>query len=122
MMTELGETTAHREVPTNRVERPLRQRHPAHKARIMSAGLSTAAMLGIVAALGAQNPSVADVVEAPASVPNVTAVDPSAPTSVVVSELSDQPIQLTATPIVRAAQPAATQAAAVPVARTNGSR
>lgn len=102
-----------------------RRRHPALGARIAAAGMSSAAMLGIVAALGAQQPPPASAVEAPAAEPpSVIVVDPrlSASKAVTVSRLSDEPIYLTATPVVRAAEPAPASPAAAPVARTNGSR
>jgi hypothetical protein len=150
-MTEVVEPLAHLEVPTNLAERPSRhgratgtpapgrtqrvtvttgstrprRRHPALGARILSTGMSTAAMFGIVAALGVQNPPPANAAQDPTpAVPAAIVVDPTAaaPMAVTVSELSDRPIQLTATPIVRAAQPAPTPAVAAPVARTNGSR
>ncbi|MGB5759738.1 MAG: hypothetical protein WBM50_22675, partial [Acidimicrobiales bacterium] len=54
----------------------------------------------------------------------VIVVDPptSAPRAVTVTELSGQPIKLTAAPVVRAPRPAPAPAQAAPVARTNGSR
>lgn len=116
--------SAKRVATTGFAARP-RRRHPALGARILTAGMSTAAMFSIVAAIGVQNPpqTNAEQTAAPA-VPASIVVDPAAGAAgaVTLSELSDQPIQLTATPIVRAAQPAPTQAASAPVARTNGSR
>ena len=129
-MTEPVGPTARRGVPSNLAAttgspaRP-RRRHPALKSRIVSTGISAAAMFGIVAALGVQEARTPKVQELPASVPqSEIVVDPAsaAPTAVVVSELSDRPVQLTATPVVRAAPPAPSPVAAAPVARTNGSR
>lgn len=102
-----------------------RRRHPALGSRIAATGLSAATMFGIVAALGVQTPpAVADTSPPPAVETNVVTVDPQAasPPAVTVGELTDQPIQLTATPVVRAAQPASAPTQAAPVARTNGSR
>lgn len=82
-------------------------------------------MLGIVAALGITNPSAAANSAPVDSESSSTAVvEPriTAPDAVTVSQLSNQPIQLTATPVVRAAQPVPAPARATPVARTNGSR
>ena len=132
--------------------RPRRRRHPALGTRIAVTGLSTTTMFGIVAALGvagaSQEPTEsADTI--PTTNPTVT-VDPamttaaapdptttlSAPVTatVPVTELSDEPIQLNANPVVRVvevpAAPAANSAPAAapapqqhaPVASTNGSR
>lgn len=81
-------------------------------------------MLGILAGLGAQSsPDSVAIGEPTPQIPTgVVVVDPATtqPAEVTVSELSGQPVQLTATPVVRPAQPA--PAAPVPVARTNGSR
>lgn len=116
--------SAKRVATTGYAARP-RRRHPALGARILATGVSTAAMFGIVAAIGVRNPPQVDSEETTApAVPASIVVDPAAgaPGAVTLSELSDQPIQLTATPIVRAAQPAPSQAISAPVARTNGSR
>jgi hypothetical protein len=82
--------------------------------------MSTAAMFGIIAALGARNPASPTTVES--QNPALIVVDPGAATTATatVAEPSEQPIQLTATPVVRAAQPA--PALDTPVVRTNGSR
>lgn len=107
-----------------------RRRHPALGARIAATGLSTAAMLGMVAALGAQHPPssagapltpTGQVASAPTEPIDVA---PTASTNrrVAVSELSGQPIQLDAQPVVRAAPAGRSGNQPTPVARTNGSR
>lgn len=127
-----------------------RRRHPALASRIAVTGMSTATMLGIVAILGGTGTSddadqSADTVPAPSptlpSEPATTAtVTPGSTTfpapittSVSVTELANEPIQLTANPVVRIIETPATAAAApsapapapqeqAPVASTNGSR
>ena len=92
-------------------------------------------MFGIVAALGAQSPATSVAPEPVVAGQSVagsgvaTGTGPvdagavvSTPRRVEVSELSGQPIHLTANPVVRAAPPAPAATQAAPVARTNGSR
>ena len=112
-------------VPATARRRPKR-RHPALGARIVAAGLSTTAMLGIVAALGADAASP----EPPPPAPALTATAIEAPVpappgqdlaAVTVTQVTNEPIQLTASPVVRAPAPAAAQPQAA-VVTTNGSR
>lgn len=121
-----------------------RRRHPALASRIAVTGLSAATMFGIVAALGVGSPS-QDTTSSPETVspPSSTLpVGPATPTTsptadapttvpttepVPVTELSNEPIQLTAEPVIRVVEtPAASTAPApqeqAPVASTNGSR
>lgn len=131
MMTEsCGRSTTHRFAAGNPslgsiegvtaapgAARRKRRRHPAIGARIATAGASIAAMFAIVATLGARTPP-PEAVASESSSAVVTDPGAGAAQTVTVSELSNQPILLTAKPIVRAEQPAST----TPVARTNGSR
>jgi hypothetical protein len=103
--------------------RPRRRRHshPARGARIAAAGISTSVALSIVAVLGARGLPVAqDQVDVVTSLPGI-GIDQATTVAqtVTVDESSQAPIQLTANPVLRAA-PATP--AAMPMARTNGSR
>jgi hypothetical protein len=114
--------------PASARRRP-RRRHPALGARVVATGLSTAAMLGIVAALGidaaaqAQAPPAPSLTAAAIEVPGPRGVPAGQDLTVVaVTGVTNEAIQLTAKPVVRAAAaPAAAQPQAA-VATTNGSR
>ena len=133
-----------REASSTPSRRP-RRRHPALASRIAVTGMSTATMFGIVAALGVSGASqdatrsagtdpgsdttvpaepVGTTVAAPPGQP--TTVPAPVMTTVPVTELSNEPIQLTAEPVVRVVEtpsaPAPAPREQAPVASTNGSR
>ena len=115
-----------------------RRRHPALGSRIAVTGISAATMFGIVAVIGAgagqDSTGTDETALTPSStvtVPPVTTTVPTTPVPttepVPVTELSNEPIQLTAEPDVRVVEtPEASAAPAqqdpVPEASTNGSR
>ncbi len=112
-------------VPVDPTRRPTR-RHPALTARILTAGLSTALMLGIIADLGANAAPALDASpmldESAVPVQPAAVASPTASTRVAtIAELTGQPIQLTAAPAVRTVDPAPRQQPA-PMATTHGSR
>lgn len=124
--TELKAPVAERSAPrsdTPGVVAPLspaqRRRHPALGARIAATGLSTTAMLGIVAGLGIANPPTQASDE---SVPVATVVVDPAPagtSTATIDRPSSDSVTLTTNPVIRVEAPAPS---AAPIARTSGSR
>ena len=111
-------------VPVGPARRPTR-RHPALTARILTTGLSTALMLGIITDLGAN--AAPPLEDSTVLSPSAVIINPASVASATVSksataptELSGQTIHLTA-PTVQANDPAPNQQP-VPVAKTHGSR
>ncbi|NNF55371.1 MAG: hypothetical protein HKN03_13140 [Acidimicrobiales bacterium] len=108
-------------VPIGSTNRRPTRRHPALATRILTAGLSTTVMLGIIADLAANaTPTSTD--DATSTAPAVTVISSTASNpAVVVTQLSGQPIHLTAAPAIGSVQTGPVQQSA-PVVKTHGSR